>query len=285
MECRILKNKKCIITQNYSNYHQAVDIVGDNYTLDNIIAHSDGIIVEIQDGIGNMKGSIGKLAYGNYIKIKHNDGYYTLYAHLQNNLTVKNNQSIKQGDIIGYMGDSGNAYGKHLHFEIFKDNQKINPTEYLNKELPSNNTNQNNNTNININTNNNLRYKIGDTVEINGVYISSTSKEKLRPLINKGKITNIIPNTNNPYLLDNGNIGWVNDNTIIKEEISKPIKYLSNKTYKGNSIVDALIEINIDSSYNSRKQLATLNNINNYQGTTLQNTTLLNLLKQGQLKY
>ena len=281
MECRILKNKKCIITQNYSNSHQAVDIVGDNYTLDNIIAHSDGIIVEIQDGIGNMKGSIGKLAYGNYIKIKHNDGYHTLYAHLQNNLPVKINQSIKQGNIIGYMGDSGDAYGKHLHFEIFKNNQKINPTEYLNKGLPSNNTNQNNNTNIN----NNLRYKIGDTVEINGVYISSTSKEKLRPLINKGKITKIIPNTNNPYLLDNGNIGWVNNNTIIKKENIQPIRYLSNKTYKGNSIVDALKEINIDSSFNYRKQLATLNNISNYQGTESQNITLLNLLKQGLLKY
>lgn len=281
MECRILKNKKCIITQNYSNSHQAVDIVGDNYTLDNIIAHSDGIIVEIQDGIGNMKGSIGKLAYGNYIKIKHNDGYHTLYAHLQNNLPVKINQSIKQGNIIGYMGDSGDAYGKHLHFEIFKNNQKINPTEYLNKGLPSNNTNQNNNTNIN----NNLIYQIGDIVEINGVYISSTSREKLRPLINKGKITKIIPNTNNPYLLDNGNIGWVNNNTIIKKENIQPIRYLSNKTYKGLSIVDALKEINIDSSFNYRKQLATLNNISNYQGTESQNTRLLNLLKQGLLKY
>ena len=246
MECRILKNKKCIITQNYSNSHKAIDIVGDSYTLDNIIAHSDGIIVEIQDGIGNMKGSIGKLAYGNYIKIKHNDGYHTLYAHLQNNLPVKINQSIKQGNIIGYMGDSGDAYGKHLHFEIFKNNQKINPTEYLNKGLPSNNTNQNNNTNIN----NNLIYQIGDIVEINGVYISSTSREKLRPLINKGKITKIIPNTNNPYLLDNGNIGWVNNNTIIKKENIQPIRYLSNKTYKGSSIVDALKEINIDSSFN-----------------------------------
>ena len=85
--------------------------------------------------------------------------------------------------------------------------------------------------------------------------------------------------------LDNGNIGWVNDNTIINKEISKPIKYLSNKTYKGNSIVDALKEINIDSSFNYRKQLATLNNISNYQGTESQNITLLNLLKQGLLKY
>ena len=54
MECRILKNKQCIITQNYSNNHKSIDIVGNNYTLDYIISHSDGIIVEIQDGISNI---------------------------------------------------------------------------------------------------------------------------------------------------------------------------------------------------------------------------------------
>ena len=62
-------------------------------------------------------------------------------------------------------------------------------------------------------------------------------------------------------------------------------KYLSNKTYQGNSIVDALKEINIDSSFKYRSELAQLNNINNYKGTAEQNTKLLNLLKQGVLKY
>lgn len=273
MECRILKNKQCIITQNYSNNHKSIDIVGNNYTLDYIISHSDGIIVEIQDGISNIKDSIGLIAYGNYVKIFHGNGYYTLYAHLQNNLPVKLNQTIKKGETIGYMWDSGNAYGKHLHFEVFKDNNKINPTEYLNKDLPT----------IPVDIPNNLKYQIGNIVEINGVYISSTSNEKLRPLINKGKITRIIENAKNPYLLDDGRIGWVNNDTIINKESS--IKYLSNKTYKGTSIVDALKEINIDSSYQYRKQLAQINNINNYQGTKEQNITMLNLLKQGLLKY
>lgn len=285
MDCKVLKNKKCQITQNYSDNHKAVDVVGINSTLDYIVAHTSGKIVEIQDGIGNMKGSVGRIAYGNYVKINHGNNYYTLYAHLQNNLPVRINQSIKEGEIIGYMGDSGNAYGKHLHFEVFKGNTKINPTEFLNKELPINNQNNNTNENTNNNQNTNLKYKIGDRVEINGVYISSTSKEKLRPLITNGTITKIIENANNPYLLDNGKIGWVNDQTIINNQSTQNTNYLSNKTYTGTSIVDALKEINIDSSYNNRKEIAKKNNITNYKGTYYQNIELLNLLKQGLLKY
>ncbi len=61
------------------------------------------------------------------------------------------------------------------------------------------------------------KYKIGDIVNINGVYVSSTSTEKLKPKITKGTITKVI-NARNPYLLDNGNIGWVNDDCIVKEQ-------------------------------------------------------------------
>ena len=222
-----------------------------------------------QDGKSNDQGSTGLIAYGNFVKVKHNDTYSTLYAHLEKGLPVKVGEYVKKGAFLGKMSDSGNAYGKHLHFEVFKNNTKINPYEYINKNFPGNNPS--------------LKYQIGDTVKINGVYVSSTSNEKLNPKVNIGKITRIIPNTNNPYLLENGNIGWVNDQTII-EKINDD-KYLSNPNYKGVSIVDALKEINIDSSYNYRKTLAKLNNINNYRGTATQNTTLLKLLKQGKLKY
>lgn len=57
--------------------------------------------------------------------------------------------------------------------------------------------------------------KVGDVVTINGVYVSSTSTSKLRPLKTKGKITKIIAGARNPYLLENGNIGWVNDACIV----------------------------------------------------------------------
>jgi murein DD-endopeptidase MepM/ murein hydrolase activator NlpD len=60
--------------------------------------------------------------------------------------------------------------------------------------------------------------------------------------------------------------------------------YIENSSYKGNSIVDALKQIGVDSSFEHRKKLAERNNITNYRGTPEQNTKLLNLLKQGKLK-
>ena len=54
-------------------------------------------------------------------------------------------------------------------------------------------------------------HKVGDTVTINGVYTSSGSNKKLKPSKTKGTITKIVSGARNPYLLDNGNIGWVND--------------------------------------------------------------------------
>ena len=63
-----------------------------------------------------------------------------------------------------------------------------------------------------------LKHKLGDIVKINKVYVSSESANPLTPAITKGKITRIIDSARNPYLLENGNIGWVNDSCIIDEK-------------------------------------------------------------------
>ena len=62
-----------------------------------------------------------------------------------------------------------------------------------------------------------LKYKIGDNVKINGIYISSDSTEKLDPAITEGVITDMISSqpVHNPYLLNNGDLGWVNDDCIV----------------------------------------------------------------------
>lgn len=60
--------------------------------------------------------------------------------------------------------------------------------------------------------------------------------------------------------------------------------YLENSSYKGNSIVDALKQIGVDSSFSNRKKIAERNSIYDYRGTATQNTKLLNLLKSGKLK-
>lgn len=135
MKCRVLEKGNCEITQGYSDNHNAVDIVGGGYTLDYVVAHSDGKVVFCQDGLGNMKGSTGNQSYGNCVKIDHGNGYCTLYAHMLKGLSVKNGDSVKKGQKLGYMSDSGNAYGGHLHFEVWKNGTRINPTEYLDKDL------------------------------------------------------------------------------------------------------------------------------------------------------
>ena len=81
-------------------------------------------------------GSTGNESYGNFVKIKHDDGYYTLYAHLKD-VYVSKGQRVLRGEKIGYMGNTGNAYGVHLHFEVRNPRDlRIDPTPYLDADLP-----------------------------------------------------------------------------------------------------------------------------------------------------
>lgn len=70
-------------------------------------------------------------------------------------------------------------------------------------------------------SNNNTGRNVGDIVTINGVYTSSSSTKKLNPAVKSGMITRIIPGAKNPYLLNNGNIGWVNDSCIVSSASSQ----------------------------------------------------------------
>ena len=70
-------------------------------------------------------------------------------------------------------------------------------------------------------SNNNTGRNVGDVVTINGVYTSSSSTKKLNPAVKSGMITRIIPGARNPYLLNNGNIGWVNDSCIVSSASSQ----------------------------------------------------------------
>ena len=127
------------ITRGYNAItHRGVDIGWHNNEDDNVvIAHSDGKVVWTQTGQKNNPGSKGNASYGNCVKIKHPDGYYTLYAHLKS-VSVKTGQNVVKGQKIGVMGNTGNSYGRHLHFEVRKPNDvRINPTKYLYSDLPN----------------------------------------------------------------------------------------------------------------------------------------------------
>ncbi|WP_194843278.1 LysM peptidoglycan-binding domain-containing M23 family metallopeptidase [Paenibacillus sp. B01] len=68
--------------------------------------------------------------YGNHIIINHGNGYRTLYAHLSK-ISVKEAQVVEKGEEIGVMGTTGRSTGVHLHFEVRKNGQQLNPLKFL----------------------------------------------------------------------------------------------------------------------------------------------------------
>lgn len=134
--CRVLEPLRCEITQGYkAGVHNGIDVVGPGYTLCWEIAHSDGTVVATRNNCNGFEQG----SYGNYVKIRHDDGYYTLYAHgAYNTVQVKVGQRVKRGQRLMYMGNTGMSYGGHLHWEVRTPNDtKIDPTPYLDADLPS----------------------------------------------------------------------------------------------------------------------------------------------------
>ncbi len=74
--------------------------------------------------------------YGNHIRIDHGFNYVSLYAHLSK-YNVKVGQKVNRGDVIGFVGSTGRSVAPHLHYEIFKDGEKINPRNFYYGSLTS----------------------------------------------------------------------------------------------------------------------------------------------------
>ena len=67
--------------------------------------------------------------YGNHIVVRHGFGYETLYGHLSK-YNCRAGQRVKRGDIIGYVGSTGRSEGPHLHYEVHKNNEVVNPLNF-----------------------------------------------------------------------------------------------------------------------------------------------------------
>lgn len=104
-------------------YHMGLDI-GASYGSP-IVAAAAGVVEE-----ANGDNSHG---YGNHVLISHGFGYETLYAHMSR-IVTRAGAKVSQGEIIGYVGDSGYAFGPHLHFEVRRDGTKIDPEPLLPSE-------------------------------------------------------------------------------------------------------------------------------------------------------
>jgi len=93
-----------------------------------VFATGNGKVAEVAGSKSTRNG------FGMSVTINHDYGYKTIYAHLSG-FNVTQGQSVKRGDIIGYVGNSGTSTAPHLHYEVHKDGQKVNPAFYYFKDL------------------------------------------------------------------------------------------------------------------------------------------------------
>ncbi len=103
----------------WGSIHRGVDISNSIGT--KIYAAGNGVVIESKYGY----------SFGNYILIRHENGFETRYAHLSKRL-VKVGEEVKQGELIGLMGNTGTSYGSHLHYEMTYYDKLIDPLKVEN---------------------------------------------------------------------------------------------------------------------------------------------------------
>jgi murein DD-endopeptidase MepM/ murein hydrolase activator NlpD len=90
-----------------------------------IYATADGTIKEAGYNTGG---------FGNHVVINHGYGYQTLYGHMSR-IAVRDGQSVKRGQVIGYVGNSGKSTGAHLHYEVIKNGTHLDPVYFFYNDL------------------------------------------------------------------------------------------------------------------------------------------------------
>ncbi|MBI4057901.1 M23 family metallopeptidase [Candidatus Microgenomates bacterium] len=106
------------ITQGYHLFHAGIDI--DGLTGDPIYPVMNGTVKEVKRDF----------FLGKAITVRHEDGYETVYAHLDT-IEISVNQKVTTNTQLGQMGTTGRAFGDHLHLEVIKDGRHVNPLTVL----------------------------------------------------------------------------------------------------------------------------------------------------------
>ena len=133
-----------IITQgwryNSGKSHNGIDmrtVIG-NTSMRPVYAAEDGTVSATQLWDGHTRDERSMQSYGNRVDISHANyakkTLLTRYAHLSS-ICVKVGQKVKEGQLIGYSGDTGNCYGAHLHFEVRYKNRRVHPLNWLDADF------------------------------------------------------------------------------------------------------------------------------------------------------
>ncbi len=106
-----------------AEFHPGMDFAAPEGT--EIYATGDGV-VEAADSKAQ--------GYGNHVVINHGNGYTTLYGHMSR-MAVKPGEKVKRGQVIGYVGSTGLSTAPHVHYEVIKNGEKMNPLNYYYSDL------------------------------------------------------------------------------------------------------------------------------------------------------
>jgi len=104
-------------------FHGGMDFTAETGT--EVYATGDGRVVKRQSDAWG---------YGNHIIVNHGHGYTTVYAHLSR-FAVNNGAKVKRGQLIGYVGSTGRSTGPHLHYEVRRNNNPLNPAFFYRNDL------------------------------------------------------------------------------------------------------------------------------------------------------
>lgn len=102
-------------------FHDGLDLGANEGTP--VLAAADGTVE-----VANVTDSWG-YGLGYYVRLEHQGGYSTVYGHCSS-IAVTADQEVKKGQVIAFVGSTGNSTGDHLHFEVRKDGEKLNPMGY-----------------------------------------------------------------------------------------------------------------------------------------------------------
>jgi murein DD-endopeptidase MepM/ murein hydrolase activator NlpD len=106
-------------------FHYGIDFTAPTGT--DIYVTGDGIVEQIESS---------QRGYGNSIIINHGFGIKTLYGHMDH-FNIRQGQKVKRGDIIGFVGNTGLSTAPHLHYEVIRSGEKVNPVNYFFNDLTS----------------------------------------------------------------------------------------------------------------------------------------------------